>query len=102
LTNGVGGVNGAAATGATLPRGRICGVAGSAAAATAFLARGFLGVVEVVMPYHGRTAGEKQANYADSSVGLRNNRRVATNRSALIDMRIATFLSLAGVVVCGA
>jgi len=42
FTNGVGGVNGAAATAITLPRGRICGVVTTAGAATAFLARRLL------------------------------------------------------------
>jgi hypothetical protein len=62
FTNGVGGVNGAAATAITLPRGRICGVVTTAGAATAFLARGFLVVVEVVITHHGRGSAEKQGN----------------------------------------
>jgi hypothetical protein len=99
FTNGVGGVNGAEATATTLPRGRICGVAASAGAATAFLARGFLVVVGVVMPHHGREVPEKQANCEEWSRAQHNNPQVNHNLRAEMQTSkrvVATvFLSLA-------
>lgn len=58
FTNGVGGVNGAARIGATLPRGRICGWLTSTAegAFGDFLVVGFL----VAMAHHGRDRLQKQ------------------------------------------
>ena len=58
FTKGVGGVNGAAKTGATLPRGRICGWLTSAVegAFGDFLVVGFL----VAITHHGRDEPQKQ------------------------------------------
>ena len=58
FTNGVGGVNGAAKIGATLPRGRICGWLTSAVegAFGDFLVVGFF----VAMTHHGRDEPQKQ------------------------------------------